>query len=66
MFTPRFTMIVGLVIGAVWAITDVKGALITAAMGALGLFIGLVVSQGLDLSQLTSRQNRDGDADEDF
>ncbi len=59
MFTPRFTMIVGLIIGAVWAITDVKGALITAAMGALGLLIGLVLTQGLDLSELTGRRDRD-------
>ncbi len=59
MFTPRFTMIVGLIVGAVWALTDATGALTTAAMGAVGLLIGLVITQGLDLSELTGRRDRD-------
>ncbi len=59
MFTPRFTMIVGLVIGAVWALSDARGAFTTAALGAIGLLVGLVLSQGLDLSELTGRRQRD-------
>lgn len=59
MFTPRFTMLIGLAIGAVWAIAGIEGALITAAMAAVGLLVGLVLSQGLDLSELTRRDDGD-------
>lgn len=59
MFTPRFTLLIGLAIGAVWALAGIDGALIAAAMAALGLFIGLVLEQGLDLSQLTGRRDED-------
>ena len=44
MFTPRFTLLIGLAIGSVWALAGIDGALIAAAMAALGLFIGLVAT----------------------
>jgi hypothetical protein len=59
MFTPRTTMFIGLAVGAVWAITDFAGALLMVALGAIGLLIGMVLSQGLDLSELTSRRDED-------
>ncbi len=59
MFTPRFTMLIGLAIGAVWAIAGIEGALITVAMAAAGLLVGLVLSQGIDLSELTRRDEGD-------
>lgn len=57
MFTPRLTMFIGLTIGAVWAVTGFDGALLTLALGAVGLFVGLVLSQGIDLGELTRRSD---------
>jgi hypothetical protein len=54
----RFWIIVGLVIGGVWAFTGVDGALLTLALGAVGFLIGIVVEQGVDLREAL-RQDRD-------
>lgn len=52
-------MLIGLIIGAVWALAGIEGALITAGMGAVGLLVGLVLSQGLDLSELIGRRDEE-------
>ncbi len=59
MFTPRLTMFIGLIIGAVWAVTGIDGALLTLALGAVGLLVGLVLTQGIDLGELTRRSDED-------
>lgn len=54
----RFWIIIGLVIGAVWAFTGVDGALLTLGLGAVGFLIGLVIEQGIDLREVL-RQDQD-------
>lgn len=54
----RFWIIIGLVVGAVWAFTGVDGALITLGLGAVGFLIGLVIEQGIDLRDVL-RQDQD-------
>lgn len=54
----RFWIIIGLVVGAVWAFTGVDGALLTLGLGAVGLLIGLVVDQGVSLREVLD-QDRD-------
>lgn len=54
----HFWIIVGLVIGGVWAFTGVDGALLTLGLGAVGFLIGLVIEQGVDLREVL-RQDRD-------
>jgi hypothetical protein len=54
----RFWIIVGLVVGGVWAFTGVNGALLTVGFGAVGFLIGVIVEQGIDLREVL-RQDRD-------
>lgn len=54
----RFWIIVGLVVGAVWAVTGWDGALLTIGLGAVGALVGFVIEQGVDLRQLL-RQDSD-------
>lgn len=54
----RFWIIVGLVVGAVWAFTGIDGALLTLGLGAVGLLVGLVIEQGVDLREVL-KQDRD-------
>jgi hypothetical protein len=54
----RFWVVVGLVIGAVWAFEGVDGALLTLGLGAIGFLIGVVIEQGVDLRE-GLRQDRD-------
>ncbi|MEX2626577.1 MAG: hypothetical protein WD225_06815 [Ilumatobacteraceae bacterium] len=54
----RFWIVVGLVVGAVWAFTGVDGALLTLGLGAVGFLVGLVIEQGVDLREVL-RQDRD-------
>ena len=53
----RFCLLLGLAIGAVWAFTGVDGAAICAGLGAVGLLVGFVLSQGVDLSALGGRRD---------
>ena len=54
----RFWIIIGLVVGAVWAFTGIDGALLTLGLGAVGFLVGLVIEQGVDLRDVL-RQDRD-------
>lgn len=54
----RFWIIVGLVVGGVWAFTGVDGALLTLGLGAVGFLIGVIVEQGIDVREVL-RQDRD-------
>lgn len=54
----RFWIIIGLVVGAVWAFTGVEGALLTLGLGAVGFLVGLVIDQGVNLREVLS-QDRD-------
>lgn len=57
MSVTRFCLIVGLAVGAVWALTGVDGAAICAGLGAVGLLVGYVLNQGIDLSALGGRRD---------
>ncbi len=54
-----FAMLAGLLIGAVWAIDGFGGAVLTAAVGALGYVIALVVGGELDLTQFLGHRSED-------
>ncbi|MDZ7676634.1 MAG: hypothetical protein U5K30_16390 [Acidimicrobiales bacterium] len=54
----RFWIVVGLVVGAVWAFTGIDGAFLTLGLGAVGFLVGLVVEQGVDLREAL-RQDRE-------
>jgi uncharacterized membrane protein len=59
MTTTRFGTLVGLVIGAVWTFAGLTGALLTAALGAIGLLVGLMVEGRVDVTEyLGHRHNR--------
>ncbi len=58
MHNVRFWIIIGLVIGAVWALAGIDGALITLGLGAVGLLVGVFVEQGVNLREVL-RQDRD-------
>lgn len=53
--------VVGLILGAIWAIAGFTGALITAALATVGYLAGRVVSGQLDLTDYLGHR-RDGDA----
>lgn len=53
----RYCLLVGLAIGAVWAFTGVAGASITAGLAGVGLLVGYVLDQGIDLSALGARDD---------
>ncbi len=54
---PRFCLLIGLAIGAVWALAGVDGAAIAAGLAAVGLLAGIVLGQGVDLSAFSSRRD---------
>jgi hypothetical protein len=54
----RFWIIVGLVVGGVWAFTGVDGAMITLGLGAIGFLIGVVIEQGVNVRDVL-KQDRD-------
>lgn len=56
MSLPRFCLLVGLAIGAVWAVSGVSGAAIAAGLAAVGLLVGVVLTQGVDLSAIVQRR----------
>ncbi len=48
----RFWIAVGLVIGGVWAFEGADGAGITALLALIGLVVGLLLSDRVNLAQL--------------
>ncbi len=50
MSTTRFGIVLGLVIGGVWAFTGFGGALLTAALGAVGFLVALVIEGRVDVT----------------
>ncbi|MDQ6783031.1 MAG: hypothetical protein M3063_06245 [Actinomycetota bacterium] len=60
MSTIRFSVLVGLVIGAVWAFEGITGALVAAVVTGVGGLIGWLISQGaIDLSAIVGRREDD-------
>lgn len=57
MSNPRFCLLTGLAIGAVWAFTGVAGAALAAGLAAVGLLVGFVLAQGVDLSAFDRRRD---------
>lgn len=59
MSTSRFTLLIGLALGAVWALTESFGwTVLVAFLTAVGYAAGLVLEGRLDLGQLTDRASR--------
>ncbi|MDP8958250.1 MAG: hypothetical protein M3N51_03410 [Actinomycetota bacterium] len=54
----RFAILVGLIIGAVWALAGFEGALLTAGLGLVGLLIALVIEGRVDFDFLGQRERR--------
>jgi hypothetical protein len=48
--TSRFGILLGLVIGGVWAFTGFGGALLTAALATVGFLVALVVEGRVDVT----------------
>lgn len=60
MSTIRFSVLVGLVIGVVWAVEGITGALVAAVLTGVGGVVGWLVSQGaIDLSAIVGRRDDD-------
>lgn len=59
MTTLRFGMLVGLVIGAIWALAGWSGALLTAALAAVGALVALVVEGRVDVTEYLGHNHRD-------
>ncbi|MDQ2725051.1 MAG: hypothetical protein M3Y36_06100 [Actinomycetota bacterium] len=60
MSTIRFSVLVGLVLGVVWAFEGITGALVAAVLTGVGGVVGWLVSQGaLDLSAIVGRRDDD-------
>ncbi len=60
MSTIRFSILVGLVIGVVWAAEGITGALVAAVLTGVGGLVGWLVSQGaIDLSAIVGRRDDD-------
>ncbi len=56
----RFSILVGLIIGVVWAVEGIGGALVTAVLTGVGGLVGWLVSQGaIDLSAIVGRRDDD-------
>lgn len=54
---PRFCLLIGLALGAVWALAGADGAAIAAGLAVVGLLVGTVLAQGIDLSAFTDRRD---------
>ena len=54
----RFWIVVGLVIGGVWAFEGADGAGVTALLGLAGLAVGIALSERDKLAQLLSEDDR--------
>ncbi len=60
MSTVRFSSLIGLVIGTVWAFQGIAGALVAALIAGVGGGVGWLVSQGaIDLSAIVGRRDDD-------
>ena len=52
-------LVIGLVLGAVWAFDGFAGALLTAFVAAVGFAVGKALQGDLDLSQVASLLRRE-------
>ena len=60
MSTIRFSILVGSIIGVMWAVEGIGGALVTAVLAGVGGVVGWLVSQGaIDLSAIVGRRDDD-------
>lgn len=51
MSMTRFGIVVGLAIGAVWTFGGFTGALLTAALGAVGFLVVLILEGRIDITE---------------
>lgn len=51
MSMTRFGILVGLGIGAVWTFGGFTGAVLTAALGAVGFLVALIVEGRMDVTE---------------
>ncbi len=51
MSSTRFGTVIGLVIGAVWALTGFTGAVLTAVLGAVGYVVALMLQGRVDVTE---------------
>jgi hypothetical protein len=56
MSTTRFATIIGLVIGAVWALTGFGGAVLSGLSAAVGFLVGQVLTGRIDLNEYVGRR----------
>jgi hypothetical protein len=60
MSSIRFSTLIGLVLGVVWAVEGITGVLVAAVLTAVGGVIGWLVSRGaIDLSAIIGRRDDD-------
>jgi hypothetical protein len=58
MTTLRWSTLVGLVIGVVWAFDGIGGAFVTAILGGIGGLVGYALSHGtIDLGVILGRRD---------
>jgi hypothetical protein len=59
MTTTRFATVLGLVIGAIWALTGFPGALLTAALAGVGYLVALVLEGRIDVTDYLGHRHAD-------
>jgi hypothetical protein len=58
MTTTRFATVLGLVIGAIWALAGFSGALLTAALAGVGFLVALVLEGRVDITDYLGHRHR--------
>ena len=60
MTTTRFSVLIGLVLGVVWAFAGISGAFVAGLVTAVGGAVGYALSHGVvDLSAIVGRRDDD-------
>lgn len=60
MTTFRFSVLIGLAIGAIWAFTGIGGAFVTLVVTAVAAGVGYAINSGaIDLSAIVGRRSDD-------
>lgn len=54
----RFWIVLGVVIGAIWSFNGYEGALLAAGLGAVGMLVGLVLEQGVNLREVLRQDDQ--------
>lgn len=60
MSTIRFSVLIGVIIGGIWAFQGIAGAVVAAVLAGIGGIVGWLVSHGsIDLSAIIGRRDDD-------